>query len=182
MQLAVDHDTNVIGAAALMLADRLRAAVEPVTGTRGASAAALTALLGWADGASIDALSAGLRLSHSRAVRVVDQLVREGHAVRRTSEADARVALVHLTGSGRAVAERVLAARAEVLAEALSDLGVRERRALARASESLLLEAAVSRAEARAICRYCDVEACGHHDGRCPSTRGADAREAPDGS
>ncbi|MEJ7831668.1 MAG: MarR family transcriptional regulator [Nocardioides sp.] len=173
----VDHDSNVIGAAALLLSDRVRTAVEPISGARGGASAAVTALLGWADGARIDALAAGLRLSHSRAVRVVDGLERDGYAVRRASATDGRVALVYLTQAGRETGERALSARADALTEALAPLGTEERKALANAARSILRHAAVSRPEARALCRYCDVEACGHHIGRCPSTGGADARD-----
>jgi DNA-binding MarR family transcriptional regulator len=172
------HDENVIGAAVLLLADRMRDAVEPVSGTSGASAAGLPALLAWADGAHIDALAAGLRLSHSRAVRVVDGLEREGLVVRRHDQADGRRALVHLTKRGRAAAKRVLAARAAALREVLDALSGQQRRALADAGAAILHDAAVTRAEARAICRLCDVVACGHDRGACPSTAGADAREA----
>jgi MarR family transcriptional repressor of emrRAB len=176
------HDENVIGAAALLLSDRMRDAVEPVSGSSGASAAAVTALLAWADGAHIDALAAGLRLSHSRAVRVVDGLERDGLAVRRTDAADGRRALVRLTRKGRSTAQRILAARAEVLQEMLAPLTTTDRGRLAAAASSILREGAVSRAEARAICRFCDVDVCGHVTGECPSTGGADAREAEDSS
>lgn len=174
---APGHDDNVIGAAALLVADRMRRAVEPLAGTSGASAAALTALLAWADGAHVDALAAGLRLSHSRAVRVVDALEREGLAVRGPDRDDGRRALVHLTKAGRVAAGRVLEARAAALSDVLASLNDDERRALAGAAEAILFEAADSRAEARAICRLCDAAACGHPAGDCPATAGADARE-----
>jgi DNA-binding MarR family transcriptional regulator len=174
---AVGHDENVIGAAVLLVADRMRQAVEPVTGTTGASAAGLTALLAWADGAHIDALAAGLRLSHSRAVRVVDGLERDGLAVRTADRTDGRRALVRLTRTGRATAERVLDARSAALRDVLATLTEDQRRALADAAEAILHEGAVSRAEARAICRLCDARACGHLRGGCPATAGAGARE-----
>lgn len=176
MHHEVDHDENVIGAAVLLVADRMREAVEPVTGTSGASAAALTALLAWANAAHIDALAAGLRLSHSRAVRVVDGLERDGFAVRRPDRVDGRRALVHLTKKGRATAVRVLEARGAALDDVLAGLTAAQRRALAGAAEAILTEAAVTRAEARAICRLCDAMACGHLKGTCPTTQGADAR------
>ncbi|MBJ7358965.1 MarR family transcriptional regulator [Nocardioides sp.] len=180
MQVApLGHDENVIGAAALLVADRMRQAVEPLAGTSGASAAALTALLAWADGAPVDALAAGLRLSHSRAVRVVDALEREGLAVRGPDRTDGRRALVHLTKQGRAAAARVLDARAGAVREVLASLDADGRRALAAAAEAILEDAADSRAEARAICRLCDAVACGHPTGGCPATAGADSRERP---
>ena len=103
---ALSHDENVIGAAVLLLADRMREAVEPVTGTTGASAAGLTALLAWADGAHIDALAAGLRLSHSRAVRVVDGLEQRGLPSASPIRPTGAGRPVHLTARGRAAATR----------------------------------------------------------------------------
>ena len=71
----MDHDANVIGAAFLLVADRMQDAVEAKTGRRGAKTAALTALHAWADGHPIDDLAGGLGLGHSRTVRIVDALV-----------------------------------------------------------------------------------------------------------
>ncbi len=173
----VDHDRNVIGAAAVLVADRLREAVEQVTAARGTSAPALTALLAWADGAPIHSLAEGLGLSHSRAVRVVDQMERDRLVRRRPDPLDARRILVTLTGSGRRAARRVLAARADALDAVLGQLSAEHVKALARVAEELLFAESLDRATARRICRLCDAVGCGHLDGRCPSTAGADARE-----
>jgi DNA-binding MarR family transcriptional regulator len=174
---AVGHDENVIGAAVLLIADRVQDVVELQAGTKGASAVALTALLGWADGTHIDALAAGLRLSHSRVVRVVDGLERDGFAARHRDESDGRRALIRLTTSGRSAAERVLAARATGLRSALGTLSEPQLRAFAQVAEAILREAADSRAQARTMCRLCDVTSCGHSTGSCPTTQGADTRE-----
>ena len=53
-----------------------------------------------------------------------------------------------------------------------------DRRALAEIAERTLARATTGRRAARAICRLCDAHACGHHDGRCPVTRAADAAES----
>lgn len=174
----MDHDTNVVGAAVVLLGDRLRDAVETAGGHVGARPAALAALHEWADGKPIDRLAATLRLSHSRAVRVVDGLVRDGLAVRRPDPGDARLALVELTPDGHRAGQQVMAARNRVLTEALSPLSDDERAQFARLAETLLRRGATGRRAAGAICRLCDVHACGHHDGRCPSTAGANAYEA----
>ncbi len=168
--VTVDHDVNVIGAAALLLADRMRAAVEATTDFRGETASALTALLAWGDGRPIEALASGLRLSHSRTVRVVDALEQRGHAVRRGDPADRRRAVVGLTPAGRRAAGRVLEARGAALREALSSLSAGQTRALTSAGYTLLAQAATTRTEARHLCRWCDVAACGFEAGRCPST------------
>lgn len=175
----MDHDANVTGAAFLLVADRMQEAVEASTGRRGAQTAALTALHGWADGHPIDDLARGLGLSHSRTVRVVDHLVADGLATRGTDPADRRQVTVVLTAPGITAAVEILRAREAVLDRTLERLPPALRRSLARASESILLSAIDDRDAARLACRLCDVDACGHHDGRCPSTHAADRQGHP---
>jgi len=173
----VDHDANVAGALAIALADRIGDATAAAAGVEGVPAAALVALHEWASGKPIQALADGLRLSHSRTVRVIDRLQREGLAVRARDPGDRRSALVDLTPAGRDAARRTMAARADVLGHALAPLGPESRAALARIAEQMLEELTDGRRAARATCRLCDAHACGHHAGRCPVTRGADAAE-----
>lgn len=172
--VAMGHDANVIGAAVLLVADRIRDAVEATAGRRGAQAAALTALHGWANGHSIDDLARGLGLSHSRTVRILDALAESGLATRGADPADRRQATVTLTGDGTATAVAILRARQTVLDEVLASMPSDVRTALAHACEAIVLDTVNSRDAARLACRLCDVEACGHHDGRCPSTQAAD--------
>ncbi len=174
----MDHDLNVIGALVLTLGDRMRDATEEAAGMRGALPAALSALHEWAGGRTIETLAGGLRLSHSRTVRVVDRLEADGLARRASDPVDGRSVLVHLTPAGRAAGRRVLAARAGMLEAALDGLGHGDRRALAALAERLLADATTGRRVAGGICRLCDARACGHDDGRCPVTLAADAVEA----
>ena len=81
--LRAGHDDNVVGALAFALADRIGDATRPPRGCRGVPAAALVALHEWASGKPLQALAHGLRLSHSRTVRVIDRLEAEGLAARR---------------------------------------------------------------------------------------------------
>jgi DNA-binding MarR family transcriptional regulator len=171
----MDHDLNVIGALVVVLGDRLRDATEEASGMRGALPAALTALHEWAGGRTIETLAGGLRLSHSRTVRVVDKLEARGLATRARDPADGRGVLVHLTPAGRRAGRAVLDARAGALEAALAGA---DRRALAATAERLLAAATTGRRSARANCRLCDAHACGHHEGRCPVTVAADAAEA----
>jgi MarR family transcriptional repressor of emrRAB len=172
------HERNVIGAAGLLVGDLVRGAVEDATGAQGATAAALTALLGWADGRHVDALALGLRLSQSRTVRVVDTLERDGLVRRRSDPADRRRTLVDLTPAGRRLATQAVARRTGALEQVLASLTAEETAVLARVAEAVVLAGATDRHEARAICRMCDVDGCGHAAGRCPSTLGADRAEA----
>ena len=174
----VDHDLNVSGALLVALGDRMRDAVEEAAGMTGAGPAALAALHVWAGGRSIDTLAGGLRLSHSRTVRVVDRLAADGLAARTRDPSDARSVLVDLTPAGHAAGGRVLAARAAVLETAFGVLDPGERRAFAALAETLLGGATTGRRAAGAICRLCDAHACGHDEGRCPVTNAADAAES----
>jgi MarR family transcriptional regulator, negative regulator of the multidrug operon emrRAB len=171
----MDHDLNVIGALVVVLGDRIRDATEQASGMGGALPAALSALHEWAGGRSIETLAGGLRLSHSRTVRVVDRLEQQGLARRARDPADGRGVLVELTPAGRRAGRAVLDARADALEEAIEHA---DRRELARLAEQLLARATTGRRAAGAICRLCDARACGHDDGRCPVTRAADAAEA----
>jgi DNA-binding MarR family transcriptional regulator len=171
----MDHDMNVIGALVVMLGDRIRDATEEASGMGGALPAALSALHEWAGGRTIETLAGGLRLSHSRTVRVIDRLEADGLATRARDPADGRGVLVHLTPAGHRAGRRVLEARAAALEEAVAEI---DRGELAPIAERLLARATTSRRAAGAICRLCDSHACGHHDGRCPVTRAADAAEA----
>ena len=108
----MDHDLNVVGAMVVALGDRIRDATEDAAAMGGALPAALVSLHEWAGGRTIDTLAGGLRLSHSRTVRVVDRLEAAGLATRERDPADGRGVLVRLTPAGAAAAERVLEARA----------------------------------------------------------------------
>ena len=73
--------------------------------------AALAALRMWAGGRPLDVLADGLRLSHSRAVRVIDRLEDEGLARREPDPDDGRAVRIVLTAAGRRAADAAEAAR-----------------------------------------------------------------------
>src|SRR4051794_41319187 len=102
---------NRLGAVALTLSDAIREATEAATGMAGGIPAALVSLREWADGSSVEVLAEAMRVSHSRAVRVVDRLEAAGLARRAPDPADGRRALVRLEPAGRRLAQRALAAR-----------------------------------------------------------------------
>ena len=174
----MDHDLNVVGALVVALGDRLRDATEETVGMTGSLPAALASLREWAGGRTVDTLAGGLRLSHSRTVRVIDRLESEGLALRERDPADGRSVLVRLTPAGERAGAAVLAARETVLAGALQDLEPGDRRAFAALAERVLGELTTGRRSARATCRLCDSAACGHHEGHCPVTQAADTAEA----
>ena len=130
----MDHDLNVVGALVVALGDRMRDATEDAAGMSGALPAALASLHEWAGGRTVDTLAGGLRLSHSRTVRVVDRLEADGLAARERDPADGRSVLVAAHARRRAAAgAAVLAARAAALDAALAGLARGERAGARRA-------------------------------------------------
>ena len=175
----MDHDLNVVGALVVALGDRLRDATEEAAGMSGPLPAALASLREWAGGRTVDTLAGGLRLSHSRTVRVIDRLESEGLAARERDPADGRSVLVRLTPAGERAGAAVLAARGAALDRRAAGPGRRPTGArFAELAERVLAELTTGRRSAGANCRLCDSTACGHHEGRCPVTTAADAAEA----
>ena len=111
----MDHDLNVVGALVVMLGDRMRDGTEDAAGMGGAFPAALVALHEWAGGRTIETLAGGLRLSHSRTVRVIDRLESAGLAARSRDPADGRGVLVRPDARRAHAGSRVLDARAAAL-------------------------------------------------------------------
>jgi MarR family transcriptional repressor of emrRAB len=171
------RQANLLGAVALAVGDRVRAAVDEGAGQGSSAPAALVSLAGYLEGSPIDSLRGPLDLSHSAAVRVVDRLVASGLAQRRPG-ADRRSVAIALTPEGRRAAAEAAAARERALEEALADLSLAEREQLAALHEKVLAALTDGRRSAGRICRLCDADACGHEQGRCPVTRAADAAEA----
>ena len=170
---------NRLGALALTLSDGIREATEAATGMAGGVPAALVSLAEWADGRSVDVLAEAMRVSHSRAVRVVDRLEAAGLARRESDPADGRRALVRLEPAGRELAERALDARARVLFHAVADLDAADVRDLERVVGALLDATTVDLCAAAGTCRLCDAHTCGHYDGACPVSRAADRYRTP---
>ena len=172
------HIANRLGAVALTLGDRIREATESAAGMAGGLPAALVSLREWADGSPVDVLAAAMRVSHSRAVRVVDRLEAAGLARRESDPTDGRRALVRLEPAGRELAERALEARARVLGQVVGALDPADAAALEGLLGALLDATTVDLRAAMTTCRLCDAHACGHFDGRCPVTRAADRHRA----
>jgi DNA-binding MarR family transcriptional regulator len=173
-QAHISPVANRLGALALTLSDAIRDATEEATGMAGGVPAALVSLREWADGSSVEVLAGAMRVSHSRAVRVVDRLEAAGLARREPDPADGRRALVRLEPAGRELAERALEARERVLTLAIAQLGAADLRELDRLLAALFEATTVDVRAAMETCRLCDAHACGHFEGACPVTRAAD--------
>jgi DNA-binding MarR family transcriptional regulator len=165
---------NLVGAHALEVGDRVRAAAEAAAGQGGSAPAALVALANFADGQSVDQVARILAISHSGAVRLVDRLAADGLVTRERGAEDGRQVRLRITDEGRATAQRILAAREAALATGLDALSDAERRQLERLLEKLLAVATTDAAASRTICRLCDPCACGH-PASCPVTQAARA-------
>ena len=166
----MDRAANLLGALSLVVADRMTDEIEASSGQSLTTATALSALYDFLDDPSVDLLRQVLGLTHSGTVRLVDRLVAAGQ-VRRVPGPDGRTTAVRLTRSGRRAAAAVVAARAEVLDDAmsaLSGLPAAERAAFERALGTVLVAMMRGPGATRWICRLCDTGACGRPEGRCP--------------
>jgi DNA-binding MarR family transcriptional regulator len=169
---------NRLGALALTLSDAIREATEAATGMSGGTPAALVSLREWADRSPVEVLAEAMRVTHSRAVRVVDRLEAAGLARRESDPSDGRRVLVRLEPAGRRLADRALEARSEVLLSVIAALDVEGARDLERLLGALLETTTEDVRAARGTCRLCDAHACGHYGGTCPVTRAADQTRA----
>jgi DNA-binding MarR family transcriptional regulator len=167
------HTANVLGAVVDALGRDLDAATAASASGPGGRAAAVTALAAFASGGPIDRLASSLGLSHSRVVRLVDQLEADGHVTRARGTADRRAVHVTLTESGWALASKITTARLSILREQVDALNADDRAALDRICATLLSRRIDGIQAAARTCRLCDPHACGHPQ-RCPVTRAAD--------
>jgi DNA-binding MarR family transcriptional regulator len=168
------HTANVLGAMVDVLARDLEAATAASASGPGGRAAAVTALAAFASGSPIDRLASSLGLSHSRVVRLVDQLEADGHVTRARGTVDRRAVHVTLTESGRALAGKITRARLELLREEVEALGADDQAALDRICATFLSRRIDSLRAAERTCRLCEPSACGHPQ-RCPVTHAANA-------
>lgn len=153
----------------------MQSASDTGSGRPATDTAALLLLATTLDGTSQEVLARALALTQSGATRLVDRLVRDG-LVQRERGPDRRTFAISTTPAGRDAAQAGLHERAEVCAAFLEVLDTSERQAFTGLLEKLLQALPASRHDAYRICRLCDPVACGHDQGQCPVTRGADPR------
>jgi DNA-binding MarR family transcriptional regulator len=171
----LDRTGNLLGALSLAVADRSADAATGASAQGETAAIALSALHHFLDDPSVDLLRRVLGLTPSGAVRLVDRLEGAGYVTRRPG-ADGRSLSVRLTASGRRAAQRVSAARAAVLEEALGDLSRAERDSLDELLSRVLVGLMRGPGATRWMCRFCDTGACGREQGRCPVANAARER------
>lgn len=162
-----DRAANVLGALSLVIADQAADAVAEAAGRSESAASALSALLHFLDHPTIDLMRQVLGLTSSGTVRLVDRLEESGY-VRREPGADGRSTSVVLTDAGRAAAERVSTARADVLRRSLVVLSDAERLALEQLISKVLVGMMRGPGATRWMCRLCDIGVCRGTEGGCP--------------
>jgi DNA-binding MarR family transcriptional regulator len=162
-----DQTANLLGALALMIADRMADAMGEAGGRPESAAAALSALLHFLDQPTVDLLRQVLGLTSSGTVRLLDKMAESGY-VERGPGADRRSTTVTLTRAGRAAAKRVSAARAEVLHGALAGLTPAERDVLRQVTGKVLVGLMREPGAVRWMCRLCDTGTCRGAAGGCP--------------
>jgi len=169
------RSANLLGTVGLAVSDRIRAAGEEELGLGGSAPIAIVALSTYLADRPLDEIAGAFGITASAVVRLVDRLEREGLAERGPGP-DGRRVSVRLTAKGHRRAKAILARRERELAGVLGLLSAAEQRELTRLHEKLLAPLPDGVPGARRVCRFCDVDACGHYDGRCPVTRGIDER------
>src|SRR3954447_18565993 len=152
---AAARTANVLGAVVDALARDVEAATSASASRPGGRAAALAALAAFASGSPIDRLAGSLGLSHSRVVRLVDQLEADGHVTRARGTADRRTVHVTLNESGWALAAGISAARLPLLRDDAEALDAAARAALDRISATILARRIDSVEAAGRTCRFC---------------------------
>jgi DNA-binding MarR family transcriptional regulator len=170
-----ERTTNLLGALVMALADALRDATEEAAGHGGTGPAALAVAAQW-PGETVGSLGQRLGLTQPAGVRLVDRLAMEG-LVERERGRDGREVVVAITEPGAERAERVLAARRRVLAEALVPLSPDEQAQFSSLLEQILARITTDVSQACRICRLCEIRTCPHE--QCPVSRGARTPPAP---
>lgn len=149
---------NLLGAFVLLARDRMQSGLaSDLEAGESGQAAILT--IGTRPGRTIDALRRTLGITHSAAVRLVENAVRQGLVAKRPGP-DRRSASLALTARGERLFAKLTASRHAVMEELLSVLTHGQRRNLAEALEVMLTGTAETRDDAHRICRFCDHGVC----------------------
>lgn len=154
---------NILGALALGCADLAQAQLENDE-ISPSTAACLLAIYA-RPGSTIKDVAAAAALSHSRAVRVIDGLVKAGLVARQKSTDGREVALT-ATNAGTNRAQAALKRRRAALAQAAEALGPGELEQLSRLAQKVLSGFHLDQAGAWRICRFCEHQVC--REENCP--------------
>jgi DNA-binding MarR family transcriptional regulator len=163
----MDRLSNLLGAQALALTDRLLSAQgEGKEALSASERSALVTLYAHPDH-PVSWLGGVLELTSSGVTRLVDRLVEQGW-VSRVAGVDARSRQVRLTTAGRRRARTILETRRAAMTDVVDGLSQRDRDELDRLLEQLVGSLADTRLPAMQVCRLCDRRACVAGDRECP--------------
>ncbi|MEM7705870.1 MAG: MarR family transcriptional regulator [Pseudomonadota bacterium] len=154
----VDKTTNLLGAVAIALNDRIRSGLDEVLHRKGESAAALV-VVGYAPGLAVETLRQVLGRSHPGTVRLIDRLEDDGLVERRKGE-DGRAVALHLTLKGSRLRKKLLSRRLDVLEAGLKGLSAQDRQHLGNLLEKVLANLPETEMAKHRICRLCEVRLC----------------------
>lgn len=143
---------------AQLVADKVTENLEAVLGSGGEAPAAIIHI-GHAPGLSILELSVALGLSHPGTVRLVDKLVDTGMA-ERTNGRDGRTRLLALTPKGKAMRDKLLAARLAAAESVMVGLSDTEWETIRDQLARIIKTVPESAAARPRICRLCDRGMC----------------------
>ncbi|AKH82036.1 hypothetical protein AA958_07160 [Streptomyces sp. CNQ-509] len=166
---------NLLGAAALAVADRLTAAAAGAAGVSVSGTAALVTLRG-AEGIGVTELGRRIGLSQPACARMLDQL--EGRGLVERERSGGRGVALRLTEAGAAAAARAEAARRDGLRRVLAGLPEQQATGLTEALELLLTEVYGDVGSEDVLCRLCDRGACLAAGHLCPVGQAARAERA----
>jgi len=154
----MDQTTNLLGALALAVTDRIKSGMKETLDRSGEAAAAIV-VLGYAPGLSVEPLRQVLDLSHPGTVRLIDRL-EEGGLVERRKAADGRAVALHLTRKGGRLRQKLMDRRLDTLEQGLAGLTADERRVLGQLIGKVLKNLPETEMAKHRICRLCAVPLC----------------------
>jgi len=154
----MDRTTNLLGALALAITDRIKSGMKNTFDRSGETAAAIV-VLGYAPGLSVEILRQVLDLSHPGTVRLIDRLEEDG-LVKRRKAADGRAVALHLTPKGGKLRQQLMERRLDTLEAALTGLTADERLVLGELLAKVLTNLPETEMAKHRICRLCAVRTC----------------------
>lgn len=154
----LDRTTNLLGALAIAVTDRMEVQMRETLNRSGEAAAAIV-FLGYVPGLSVEILRQVLVLSHPGTVRLVDRLKEDGLVERRKTD-DGRAVALHLTLKGKKLRERLMNSRLDMLETALAGLTKDERATFGNLIAKALMNLPKKEIDKHHICRLCSVKLC----------------------
>ena len=155
---SMDRTTNLLGALALAITDRIKSGMKNTFDRSGETAAAIV-VLGYAPGLSVEILRQVLDLSHPGTVRLIDRLEQDG-LVERRKAADGRAVALHLTAKGSTLRQRLMDRRLDLLEAALKGLSDDDRLVFGDLLAKVLANLPETEMAKHRICRLCSVKTC----------------------